>query len=294
MKPRTPITTRTVGFAPRVAMIPPAAAKLSPPAFVRVDADDQRAQVRESTKRADYEGGWQKVIVPDQSNARVFSTTRRWRGIDVFIARPTFTPSATALLRVKIFAVVEGMDRVLVASGILRHNSFDPTPSTWICGARVACDRFDVEFSCNESPASPGVDAVDIGVIASDELVELPPEIGAVSLTDTPRITTDTNKAPTILTGDPGYELVSVHATAIAAARWLHIHDQDSVDPIFLTGIAPVFSFGFSAIGESVPDVSRALLRGYRFTTGLAAIASSTAGTTTPAVGDVAYQLFFR
>lgn len=265
------------------------------PPFVRLDTNARRAEVRPSTKRADYEGGWQRVIVPSTETARVFSTTRRWRGVDVFIGEPTFVPAATSLIRAKIYAIIEGMDRVLVATGIYRRNAFEPTPSTWLCGARVACDRFEVELSHNVAPANPGEDYVDIGVIASDELVELPQDLGGVSIQDTPRISSATLKAPTILAGDPGYELVSVHATRIAGidARWLHVHDQNSDDPIFLTGIAPVFSFGFSAIGETVTDVSDAL-RTYRFTTGLAVIASSTGATTTPAVGDVAHQVWFR
>lgn len=308
MRPRTPIITPRIGppptrmqptpIAPRLAV--PTKKPITPPPFIRVDAENQRAQVRPSTKRADYEGGWQRIILPTNGRTNVFSTTRRWRGVDVFLARPAFEADIVSpLIRLSVFAYIEGMDRVLVATGIYRHNSapgLPVTPSSWLCAARVAADRFDIELSLNGTPLDPGVDAVDVGIIATDELVEAPRDLGAVPMLDTAVLLDSTARAPTPVVGDPGYEVVAVQATmaAGAAPRWLHLHNINSVNPLDLNGQAPRFAFGMPAIGHSAYS-DEEWLRTIRFDTGLAACSSSTGYTTTiAAVGDVAYQVWFR
>jgi hypothetical protein len=306
-RPLSPIASRVL-TAPRPQIVTPRLGNppkrpIAPPPFIKIDAENERARTRESTKRADYEGGWQRVILPSNGRARVFSTTRRWRGADVFLALPSFTSNGVSpLIRLMVYAVIEGMDRVLVASGIYRHNDqADPLipvlPSSWLCAARVAADRFDVELSFNQTPTNPGEDFVDVGVIASDELVEAPKQLGAIPLLETVQILASAGKAPTLVPGDPGYELFAVQASQItgAAPRWLHIHNLDTVNPLNLNGNAPIYSFGFPSIGHSA-YVDSDQLRPFRFDTGLAAIASTTGYTTTGAGGlaDVAYQLWFR
>jgi len=266
------------------------------PPFVR---PDPRTDVRPATARADYEGAWTRVIAPSNGSTTVFRTSRRWRGIDVFIAKPTFdSPGAETLARIKIFAVIEGMDRVLVATGIYRHPvvAANIPPSRWVCGARVACDRFEVELSYNAVPLNPGVDMLDVGVIASDELVSLETIAGAPFSSGPELLTFDVRRAPALAAGDPGYEIVSVHATRAAAAapRWLHIHDSNDPTGAAILAQNPVFSFGLPAVGDTVFDASE-LLRTYRFKSGIvAAISTNGANTVLGAAGDLAWQVFFR
>jgi hypothetical protein len=309
MKQRTitsPLTARLIGAppAPRVTLPapPPTPAKgvKSPPAFFR-PKDGDRTDVRPSTSRGDYEGGWQRVTVPNRDSIRVYSTAKRWRGIDVFIARPTFTSFGNAsTFRIKIFAIIEGMDRVLVATGSYRYPlavTGNQSPSTWVAGARVAADRFEVELSHNDLVLVPGEEVIDVGVVATDELVELPPMLGVIpaSATAAPELDSDaTVMAPGLTAGDPGWEIMSVHATrcAGAATRWLHLHDTDAI--LNAIGAAPVFSFGFPSIGNSINEANEAL-RSYRFATGLVVVVSTTGDVSAAAAnGDVAWQVFFR
>lgn len=273
------------------------------PTFVKPDPNE-RAKTRPSTKRADYEGGWQRVAVPSTGNVKVFATTRRWRGIDVFIAKPTFDAAgANPLLRFKIFAIVEGMDRVLVATGIYKHNAPGGViyNSTWVAGARCAADHFEVEMSCSANPTNPGVDSVDVGVIATDELVDLPPNLGACPIFDLTQ-NMSTNRGPAFiapLAGDPPFELVAVHASraAAAATRWFQLFDLATNNPVTLAAAgAPLLEFGMPNVGDTILRRGDEL-NAPRFYTGItAAISSNGAAFSNAGVanGDVAWAYWFR
>lgn len=240
---------------------------------------------------ADHESCLVDVPCPNSTRVPVYTTSKRWKAIDVYLAQPTFALGAGAVLRVHVYAVTEGV-RTLVGTGCYRDVPIVPSdPSQWLVAVRQAADRYDVELSYNDLPGSE-TDRVQLAVVASDEAQDSPLVLGAMAVGPTTNLISNVNAFAVLAPSDP-LELVGLTAAAIVPQRYLHVHDLGSTAAV--AGAAPRMVIGFPSVGSSVDVEPSALMRAKRFSNGVCLAISTTPGETTLAgVGDVAFQGWVR
>lgn len=239
---------------------------------------------------ADHESCLVDVPCPNSARVPVYTTTKRWKAIDVYLAQPTFALGAGATIRVHVYAVTEGV-RTLVGTGCYRDvPTVTDDPSQWLVAVRQAADRYDVELSYNDLPTDGA--RIQLAVVASDEAQDSPLVLGAMAVGSTTNLISSVNATAILAPFDP-LELVGLTAAATVAQRYLHVHDRGSTAGV--GGTAPRLVFGFPAVGDSIQAELTAAMRAKRFANGVCLAVSSTAGVTTlAAAGDVVYQGWVR
>ncbi len=191
----------------------------------------------------------------------VYSFTRQWRAVDVYI-QDTNAFSLGLVLSIRIYAISAESAPILVASG--RVGNVIAAASTlripaWVAAARSVSDRFMVTMTLGVIPvAGSGVPAAaaqfsDITCVGSNEANDVPPLLGTIPFTgagaETGIIETGAAGVPM---GVPDPELVMVQAIvgpAVAAPRYLHVHDRTAA----IAGLVPLYVFplgaGVAAVG---------------------------------------------
>jgi hypothetical protein len=203
------------------------------------------------------------VVTPERS---VYSTRKRWRAVDVYCVPPTM-PAGT-FLRFRVYAIADGVGRVLVASGFL--SSTPANVSTvrlrrWVCAARAICDRFEITVQSIGFLSIAG-EEMQVSCVASDEATEVPLYVGAADLFDPANASIATTRIlPSAgAASDPSYdtEIVGIFgANDTGAPAFIQIHDDVTTVPTAAPVIVVAVPDGGSvAVG---PDVLAAY--GYRF-----------------------------
>lgn len=218
----------------------------------------------------------------------VYSTKKKWQGIDVHVAMTGFAAAGLAPhIIIAIFAVTRGV-RTLVASG-----RTIVTAGRRIASARVICDSFDVVVARVTAPLG-GVGDVTISTVASNECVEDDnPLEGSVTAQGGPQLVNTQFTGP----GTSGVALVPPELCFInadnnsGAARWYMVFDQ-AAGPV--VGDRPRLSFAMPI--ASTLYIDQPGLRALRYVSGLFAGPSTTGGTYTPpgAFPDIFHQVMFR
>lgn len=222
----------------------------------------------------------------------VYTTTKRWKGCDVWINVGDLVipgPQVVHALTVALFAIVQGV-RTLVATGrYSREESVQGLKTKQMIRYRGGiAEKFEVQFGINVLTASPAT-IVQFAIMATDEALSVGEaeveEAGTILIAGLANgfAQADTDVAPLELRG-----VVASSAVALVAGtpRWLHVHD-------LATGgnpdtHAPLFSWSLTSGGGTFfarPTVT------HRFTSGIMAVISSTAAVTTSiGVEDSAVQ----
>lgn len=229
----------------------------------------------------------------------IFSTSRSWRGIEVFIQTDYLSGLNTGFLTVQIFAVVRNVGRVLVATGRTRGTQIAGVQingATRICAAQAACDSFDVVVSRTGSPTIQA-QTVAITCVAKDDVdtqqYDHYAHTGGGIITPDPALTLRT--VPLLGVVDSGIvplELVSLTATnGGAITRYLQVFDQAVA---VVAGDRAIYSFAIDA-GKSI-YVDALSLRQRRFGAGIFGVGPSDAPIVyqAPAAADVGYNFSFR
>jgi len=226
----------------------------------------------------------------------VWSTTRRWKAIDVYVAPQCVIATFHGELSIFVYAETAGI-RSLVASGridLANQGNFGRPVSlpAWVCGGRSETTNYLVTYSFTDALQVllvPQQGAFNVTCVASDRADPVPAGIGEFV-------------APTVggsfgtlgaLASFPGKsELVALGgANTVAAARWLHVHDRIApVVPAGLAGLTPRITFPMGAVigdGFYTRDIR------FRARGALMVVCSSTALTTT-AAADGAISVSFR
>ena len=154
----------------------PAGAHVPPP------PPDQLLPVPTTT---DYEAADRYFDPGILQETRVMQTSRRWRGIDVYVTLPFFTVNLAQLnyaniATVRVYAINRGT-RTLVKTGRVSANLNTVSGPVWICAVRVQAERFEVtfdeQFVVTSAPAAGEQQPqINVSVIASDECVDDPPD----------------------------------------------------------------------------------------------------------------------
>ncbi len=186
-----------------------------------------------------FEAFSQSYAWPIDTDLTVYTTSKRWRAIDVYVNQISPQPALSAF-SVFVYAILPGGMRTLVASGRLGHFSGAPTATPllplWIASARAVASRYEVVLRYS-SASGGGVNGEQIGitVIAADEAVEAPPFLGAIplSVVHTTALSTTDLSLPELLavSGSKG--------EAVASPRFIHVLEGSAA----AAGRAPVFSF---------------------------------------------------
>jgi hypothetical protein len=219
----------------------------------------------------------------------VGSTSKYWRGIDVYVQPYPGDSGVRGVVSVYVHAVVRGM-RTLVASGQVVVSPSQPVAmlqrplltARWAVAARGGAETYEVSARWSQFVAL-GVQAgsVAITAIASNDVAEPPPGVGVEPFAMV------SQRGPEVQLGDIGLlgsdfpvaelELVSVQAiNELAGLRFLHLHDVP-VPTASVDGVAPLFNWpiGTSPLGL-IDNTVRYRARGF-----LVLVSSATAGVTT-------------
>ncbi len=228
----------------------------------------------------------QRVFLPNSSTVLVYTTQKRWRGIDVYIAPGDTGFAANVVVSIGVFAIVAGV-RTLVGSGGVRGTDLTTFGACRAVAVRAAiAERFEVVLGFDGLPLTQQ-DNVNVSLIATDEALAAPDNDGVLTFTGTKHVLSG---AAAVAVGGTSFPptLVYVAAVTTTAARFLHVHDVASVVPGTLNGRAPVFEYGLPLIGSGVAVEFQALRTRKLFPQGFAVCGSTTAGVTTlPAAGQV-------
>lgn len=217
----------------------------------------------------------------------VYTTQRRWKGIDVYLDTGGLAIGGNDGNNVvcALFAIAQGV-RTLVATGRM---SFAEGQAGWrtkhmIAYRGGAAERFEVHFGSDFIPA-PGT--MQLAIVATDEVVEVDgadcDEVGTVLVDGTVlgggNGASVVNAISSTLAGSielRGVVAATVPGVAAATPRFLHIHDAFAGTPV--NGLRPLFSFGMTDGGRFYTDPKFVT---HRFVLAIKAVISTTAATTT-------------
>jgi hypothetical protein len=221
--------------------------------------------------------------------APVYSTSKQWRGIDVYITTDFFGATNLPFISVGIFAVTKGV-RVLIATGRARLS----TGPIRVVSARFLCDTFDVVIS-RSGAASSNAQTAQVSVVASDNCVENPSDpLHQGAITGVSDIIQNTQfTGPSTFTNSPlPFELDAIYAiNASGAVRFYQVFDQATA-PVL--GDRPIYSFALPINGQLQVGAEYLHIRRWNNIIGGP---STTAQTyTSPGVfpGTVSHNLWFR
>lgn len=221
----------------------------------------------------------------------IYSTKRRWSGIDVAVASSNQAPNQIGFV-VQVFAVMAGL-RVLVAEGTYGAAQYgNQDRNVRIASVRnVLCDSFDV-VAVASGPNVPL--RLTFGIVASDQTnaVDVSDNVGTFSTTGGQLADMSTHQVI-----PSGAQLLSGLAAVTAAganSTWLQVFENQTIwAGVVPNGTAPSFST-LIPVGGGVN--LHAALRGRRWGTDSTGIragaivgASSTPGTMTAVGAGVAF-----
>lgn len=223
-----------------------------------------------------------------------YTTTRAWKACDVYVTPPAALPT-DRFIRIRVYAVIEGVGRALVASGYYARHARSAQEQVWICAARARCARFEITYSCIGFPAAAVPLAMPMTVIASDDASPPPPTVGVCAIDDVHRtialIVPPAGGAVTM--GDFATEIVKAVVTNTTAGA-LFFQAVDAVSVGAAAGLVPYFSITIPA--NSTVILGPEQFSGYRFgLDGLVMGGSTTVLTfTAAAVGAVVWNAWIR
>lgn len=234
----------------------------------------------------DREAVLRSVVVPPPAvltaSLPVYTTTRRWRGIDVYANLSGVTLSGNNIVSIGVFAIVGGV-RQLVGTGRTRGAS-----GRLVSVRHALAERFDVQLSVDDAASVQG-QVIQIGVMAADEaLPNVDDTDGRIPALATGNLSVTANAIGLPTTPVFPYEIVSVNGISSVAGRYLHVRDLDAAAANQL-----VMAFGLPVLGESVFVDSNGL-RSRRFSNPQLAVSTSPTTTVLAAPGDVALGMWVR
>lgn len=227
----------------RLAQLPGVPA-FNPP---RGTPTSNETDARDHARRIDREEWGQTVTLLSRGTgapglppeASLFTTEGSWRGVDVYVlpVPPAAGFSSAGCISIFIYAITKGV-RTLVASGryAVPAGAAPLLPPTWVAGARSIVAKYEVTTQWTQSSAAAFVvGQVAVAIVASDECVDLPEELGA-------ELAGGCYLQASVATGlgvniagvqIPNHlELVKVRAVnGSAAPRYLQLHDTNLVIP---------------------------------------------------------------
>lgn len=233
---------------------------------------------------------------------QVYTTTRRWGALDVYLADPSLIGPGM-LLTIRVYAIAAQSPPVLVATGRVGHFALAPggageamTRPLWVCAARAQADRYVVTHQVEATtPAGlPGASGQtsSVTVVASNVSDDAPPWLGTIRL----GVTASTSVLRTPLDAEL-LEIQGIVGEAVATPRYLHVYQRPVADSPF-AGKVPEFCF---PLGAGV-GAGGGFGGSWRFAPGMRPqgpnnfwhiLASTTALTTTQA-GDCLFQAVLR
>jgi hypothetical protein len=245
----------------------------------------------------DYEAYSVQLPWPRSRETTFYTTTRRWRACDVYVELPTQLTAASFVLSVFVYAVSQWGQKTLVASGRINGITTDGNgqswwePAKWIVAARSVAEKYEVTAFVTQQSGAPNLAGTPkLTVVASDEMTEPPPTVGAIMLRATQgagiRLSAVGLNAP------PRLEVLGVQGVNdVAAARYLQLYDTSatSFGAITTAGFPPIAQWPMgAAIGGGISDYT------FRYRSqspalasvsplGPALVISTTPGTFTPA-----------
>lgn len=226
---------------------------------------------------------------------QVYKTKRPWLACDVFVRLdPPLNGFATqGLLSVFVYAWAKGV-RSLVGSGRLKAAATTVTISPfWIAAGRAVAEAFEVTIQFTQANAAPViVGQVDVSVVASNDAVQVPDDLGAANGGDCFLTANAISGLGVNIAGvqlPSRLELLSVRAiNGAAAPRFLQLHDLAGTAVVPL-GAVPLMSW---PMGATIGDGIRETRVRYRSVNTIKLVVSSTMNTHTAQVdGSVGAQL---
>lgn len=122
----------------------------------------------------------------------IFSTKRRWRGVDVYVSSDR--TDSPVLVTVRVYAVV-GDVRSLVSTGRYAarpsgnpyvSGRYTAPPSKWTAAARCGAVRFEVTVGFHFTGATADPGNFTVACIAADDLIEPPADLGHINVHASP------------------------------------------------------------------------------------------------------------
>lgn len=234
---------------------------------------------------------------PAAGEQLLFVTSRRWRGVDVYVAPEC--ASQTGDFWVRVYAVDDYGGRSLVASGFgaasLPGLPAGQSVAEWAAAARGIASRWAVTVQTIATAPAVLASPVQFVAVASDEVTAAPEDVGVRTRFDTVSITLpfgiqDFEYSPQIVALAASNDL----AAGAGTDRWIQLLSGASVGAA--AGAAPIWSLPMHAVGPPVILDSRALRRiGYRGTRGCIVGVSSTPQIfTAAAAGDCHFTVQYR
>lgn len=198
---------------------------------------------------------------PSAGEVEVLQTSRRWRGVDVYVVPGANT--GVGAFWVRIYAVDDFGGRALVASGLgaasLAGLPAGGTPiGDWAAAARGIASRWAVTVQTLSSDPLVLGDALQVVAMASDEAVPPPPNVGVRSLFCNGSLVGG-QLARVIPFGIQDFaftpEIVGLQASndlaaGAGTARYFQIHQQ--VAPAACVGAVPLWSWPILAEGPGL------------------------------------------
>jgi len=242
-----------------------------------------------------YESDVQHLLLADipvvSLAGPLFITSRRWRGIDVYVDT-SFGPDGPQFVTVQLFANMRGF-RVLVASG--RTRSTLVAGPIRICSSRVLADSFEVVVSQTAIPADPTL-SITIGYVATDQAEDMDPvDVFEGAITPNPSGALDTFVGGLSSLSLPVAKLTTLVAIAgvntLAVNRFLLVFYR-TVAPV--AGNLPNLSYLIPPFGSIFVD-NPILRKRSVFASDWTVIPSTTGASLTFAgAADVAQQVWFE
>lgn len=213
---------------------------------------------------------------PSAGEEEVLQTSRRWRGVDVYVVPGANTGNGNFWLRV--YAVDDFGGRSLVASGFAAASlaglpSGKTSIGEWAVAARGISSRWLVTVQTISTDPLVTGGPLQVVALASDEAIEPPVDVGVRSLfCDGSLVGGQLARVIPFGVQDFEYtpEVVGIQASNDLAAgagteRYLQIHQQ--VAPAACVGAAPLWSWPILAAGPGLSllgPIGRFGLRGAR------------------------------
>lgn len=252
-----------------------------------------------------YEQNVVRIAWPTRSSmpTPVFKTSRRFRAIDVYITPTAANPISAAnnecILTVRVFAIAAGI-RSEVARGRVRFSTDAAgnlrerfTFPNWCVAARSSSAQYEVVIERRQAAvqADPTGD-LQIAYVATDEMTEAPPHIGAIWANGVAESSDIVLGAAGLAQLQGPFEVLAITGTldeAVAANRWLMLFDTLSTGNI--NGQAPIASWPMSSANMGV--LGQPVVTPLRANLSPRLIVSSTGGSLT-ASGDGFCNMLIR
>lgn len=282
-----------ITLPPVAAYVPPRAPQAAP-AVLEVNS---KIEIQ-SMKVAPLAG-----VIAGPREFPLFTMKQTWKALDVYVSPPD-NLLTTAWIRVFVYAVLEGVGRVLVATGYYSPaaargaTATVSTEANWICAARARCSRFEVTYTPLNFQAA--ANEMVFTAIGSDDASEAPPWVGVMPLDEIQSSLATIAPSPgaAVTIGDFRTQVVKAVAenetTGAPGAIPLWFQGVDAVSVAAAANVIPHFSILVPA-GQSVL-MTPEQLSGYRFgANGLVLGGSTTPNVfTVAAVGNLRFQAWIR